>query len=318
MGDREALKSIIAKGIVLREKLIKHPTIEMCNDLLNIAIETKTIGLQLKHQHGILLGEELSIRATYEKMVLEEDSDKADSVYERIVRAIKQAEYLGDQDLILRLYQTRADYYSLIGDIIMEIDTVERANLILKDHNRSLRLIKLYGEFITMLNSIVPKKDEEKMIADKTMEANYKCMCELQMLRNEKGFDYEGYIKKNHSLAFRVYVYCGVMLSNPFVYEIDSKEQKVAREAFELAIEVAGLIGNTEYLCAAWGQKVGSYYGRGTAQEKQEWLDKLLFLKDKYKPKEHWIDETLADIENSAHIKLRNSDLGVEEPLNDQ
>lgn len=315
MTDREALKAKVIEGLKVREKLISNPTLELCQELMTIAEQVKTIGLILKHDHGLMLGEELAIRSAFHRMILEEDTEMSDRIFNRIVTAFKKANYLGDVDLVLRLQQTRADYYELIGDIIMEIETIERTNMIQRNFNRSMRLINLYGEYISMLNRIQPKEDEEKLITDKTMEANYKCLCELQILRNEKGFDYKDYIKKHHQLAFRVFIYVGVMLSNPFVNDIDSKEQKIAKEAFEMAIEVATLCANTEYLCAAWGQKVGAYYGRAKPEERDEWEHYLRFLKEKYQPKEPWIDETLNDIENAQHIRLTNSETGVSEPL---
>ena len=315
MTYREELKKKVVEGLFIREKLIAEPSLELCQQLMTIAEEVKTIGLILKHDHGLLLGEELAIRSAFHKMIIEEDTEMADRIFNRIVVAFKKATYLGDQDLALRLQQTRADYYELTGDILMEIETIERSNMIQRNHNRTMRLIRLYGEYISMLNRIIPKEEEEKMIADKTMEANYKCYCELQILRKEKGFDYKEYVKKNHMIAFRVYIYIGVMLSNPFVNEIDSNEQKIAKESFELAIEVATFCGNTEYLCAAWGQKVGAYYGRADGKEREDWVKYLKFLKDKYKPQEKWIDETLEDIEKSQNVRLANSETGVQEPL---
>ena len=120
--DRENLKNEITKGLRLRNELISEPTLERCAELMNQAIVIKGLALKMEHHHGILLGDEMAIRSEFEKMVLNEDAESADKLYRRLLVAIKKAEYLGDQDLILRLYETRADYYALTGELIDEID----------------------------------------------------------------------------------------------------------------------------------------------------------------------------------------------------
>ncbi|ELP85196.1 hypothetical protein EIN_083080 [Entamoeba invadens IP1] len=318
MATREELKKVVAKGIVKRSELVKTPSLLLCDELLEIAMEVKRIGLSLTHRHGILLGEELSIRVAYERMALEEndvDETRVSELERRLSTAVKEAEFLGDIDLLLRLYQTQFDFYSQCNDLMNMIETMYKANSVYRDSTKTVKLVELFFKYIRILNSIRPKEDQEKMIGDKMTDANCRCMIELQSLRQNNDFNYQEFVNKNFNMMYQVFTYIAVMFTDHLIYDLDSEEQKIGKTAFELALEVATMVNEADLICACWGHRVNAYFGRSSEKEKEEMIKHLKFLKEKYKPKDTTIDETLQAIDTGKHIRLKNSDIGVEEDL---